>query len=67
MNITTKTITFLENVPKGVEINKTAKSFYFKSFLIENETISDFIYNLPRNEVYLINPFISINNLSSDP
>jgi hypothetical protein len=67
MNITTNKITFLENIDRTITVNKTNKSFYFKSFMIQTETMSNFIYDIPVNEVYLINPFISINDLSSDP
>lgn len=67
MNISTKSITFLENIPKNIDVIKTEKSFYFKSFLIQHETISRFICGLPENQVFLINPFISRYDLSSDP
>lgn len=67
MNITTKTITFLENVPKGHTVIKTAKSQFYKMYLISTEQIIDFLMSLPDDRLCLINPFISTNDLSSDP
>lgn len=66
MNISIKRITFLEQVPKNIEVIKN-RSFYFKSFLIQHEIISQFIYTIPEDIVLLINPFISKYDNSSDP
>lgn len=60
-------IIFLDMIPKSIHVNKTNKSFYFKTFLINNETITKFICGLPKNEIFLVHPFISRYDLSSDP
>lgn len=60
-------VIFVDMIPKNININKTDKSFYFKSFLINNETITKFISGLPKNEIFLVSPFISRYDLSSDP
>lgn len=67
MKIFKNRIIFLDNIPHNINVNKTNKSFYFKSFMIKHETISRFIYELPENEIFLINPFISRYDMSNDP
>lgn len=54
MKISQNKITFLENISKDIDVIKNRKSYFFKSFLIQNESISDFVYDIPINDVYWI-------------
>lgn len=65
--ISTTNITLLLDIDKTIDINKSAKAYYFKIFRIELDYLTNFINNLTENEVYLINPLISINCKLSDP
>lgn len=65
--ISTNNITFLDDIDKSIKIDKTNKSYYFKIFILSTEGIYMFFNNLEHNGVYLVNPFISINDLNSDP
>lgn len=53
-------ISFLIDFDKTIDIDKRGKSYYFKSNKIEAWDILNFLLLLSENEVYLINPFISI-------
>lgn len=66
-NFTTTKISFLKDINKDIYINKSWKFYYFKIFRIDLDHISNFIYNLKDNEIYIINPIISINCQSTHP
>lgn len=63
--ISTRDISFVFEVNKKINIDKFDKPYYFEMFKIELDYITNFINNLKENEVYLINPKISINNTSN--
>lgn len=65
--ISTDCITFLIDIDKVINIEKNGKYYYDKSFKIELENINNFLNNLEDDEVYLINPLISINCKYNDP
>jgi hypothetical protein len=65
--ITTKHITFLIDIDKSINVDKTGKYLYFKSSNIENDNISNFITNLDNDGIYLVNPLISVNCKYNDP
>nr|YP_009715289.1 hypothetical protein [Russula subnigricans]QGK88095.1 hypothetical protein [Russula subnigricans] len=65
--LTTRDITFLIDIDKGINVDKTGKCYYFKCFLINTDEICNFINNLEDNEIYLINPLISKNCRHWDP
>jgi len=65
--LTTIDITFLIDIDKAINIDKTGKTNYFKCYLINTDAIANFINNLIDNEIYLVNPLISINSKYSDP
>src|SRR6266576_3508455 len=60
-------INFLSNNPKEIFINKKGNALYYKIFELEINKISNFIYNIPTDEVFLIVPFITISNTIKDP
>lgn len=64
-NISIRDISFVFEVNKKIDINKFDKPYYFEMFRIELDYITNFINNLRDNEVYLINPKISINHTSN--
>jgi len=64
-NISTRDISFVFEVNKKIDINKFDKPYYFEMFRIELDYITNFINNLRDNEVYLINPKISVNNTTN--
>jgi hypothetical protein len=65
--ISTNNMTFLTDIDKSINVDKRGKAYYFKMFKIELDYITNFISNLEKNEIYLINPIISVNAHSSDP
>jgi hypothetical protein len=60
-------ISFLIDFDKTINIDKRGKAYYFKSFRVDLDALTNFISNLQDNQVYLINPFISINCRHNDP
>src|SRR6266699_140200 len=65
--LSSQNIDFLSNVPKEIFINKKGQALYYKIFELEINKISNFIYNIPTDEVFLIVPFITISNTIKDP
>jgi hypothetical protein len=65
--LSTNNISYLVDFDKRIDIDKRSKAYYFKMFNIQLEHITNFIYNLDINEVYLINPMISINCRHNQP
>jgi|SRR6267154_1837402 len=66
-NLTTKQIDFISNISRDIVIDKKGQAFYYKMFGLEINKISNFIYNIQDEEVYLIIPFITVSNSIKDP
>jgi hypothetical protein len=66
-NVSTGYITFLVDIDKSIDIDKTSRAKYYRSFGIELDNIKNFIDNLDYNEVYLVNPLVSINCTYNEP
>ena len=60
-NVSTNNITFLIDFDKTINIDKSGKAYYYRTFNIEILGITNFIKNLKDDAVYLVNPLISIN------
>jgi hypothetical protein len=65
--LSTNNISFLINLDKTINIDKSGKSYYYKIYRIELNEIKNFVLNLKENEVYIVNPIISINCKHNDP
>lgn len=65
--ITQNNITFLVDVDKTVNVNKSGKSHFHKMFKLERDNIRDFIFELYSNDIFLVNAFISVNCNINDP
>lgn len=63
----TNDISFLTYFDRTINIDKSGRAYDFKTFRIELDNITNFIINLDENEIYLIDPVISINCRDSDP
>ncbi len=59
MNLTTKQITFLRDVPSGIKVDKTSgwRHHYFDGFNIHE--ISSYIKLIENDKIYLVIPFFS--------
>jgi len=66
-NFTTNKISFLNDLDKDIYIDKSWKYYYYKIHRIDLDRITNFIWNLKDNEVYVINPIISITCQSKHP
>jgi hypothetical protein len=66
-NLTTKNISFLNDIDPAINIDYSEKTYYYKMFRIELDDICNFIGNLKDNEIYLIDPVISMNYKITDP
>jgi hypothetical protein len=65
--LSTNNISFLIDFDKRIDIDKKGKAYYFKMFNINLDFIINFINHLDGNEVYLINPLISVNCKQNEP
>jgi hypothetical protein len=65
--LSTNDISFLIDFDKTIDIDKSNKTKYFRIFNFDLDGITNFISNLDDDEIYLINPIISINCRYSDP
>jgi len=65
--ISTNDISFLIDFDKTINIDKSGKIYYARMFRIELELITKFINDLDQDEIYLINPMISINCRYNEP
>jgi hypothetical protein len=65
--ISTNHISFLIDFDKTINIDKSGKAYYFKSVNIDVNNINNFILNLEDEEIFLINPFISMESKIRDP
>ena len=66
-NFSTTKISFLKDLDKDILIDKSWKSYYFKIFRIDLDNITNFICNLKDNEIYILNPIISITCRKAHP
>jgi hypothetical protein len=65
--ISTNDISFLLDFDKTIDIDKSNKTRYFRIYNFDLGDIINFISSLHHEEIYLINPIISINCRYSDP
>jgi hypothetical protein len=65
--LSTNDISFLIDIDKTIEINKSGKAYYFKMFRIEIDLLQNFIFNLNEKQIYMINPIISISSKHNSP
>jgi hypothetical protein len=66
-NVTTKNITFLVDFDKTINIDKSGKYYYYKIYMGSSDGIDIFLRNLKDDEIYLVNPLISINCRYNEP
>jgi hypothetical protein len=66
-SISTNEITLLHNLDKGININKHGKFNYYKFFDLNTISLWKFLYELDRNKVYILIPFISVNDNPDEP
>ena len=64
--ITTNNISFLWNLDKRIELNKTGK-FSYHIFLLGTSNIWGFLERLEEDKIYAIIPLLSKNNKSDEP
>nr|AWX52916.1 hypothetical protein [Lactarius sp. (in: basidiomycete fungi)] len=60
-SLSTNYITLLVDIDQTIDIDKRGKSYYYRSINIDSLNIENFLDNLEFNQVYLINPLISMN------
>lgn len=65
--ISTKQITFLNELDNRIDIDKYGPFKYHKSFNFEQEDIKQFLNILEDNKIYIIIPFISKNCKVNEP
>lgn len=65
--LSTNDISFLIDFDKTIDIDKSGKAYYARMFRIELELITKFIDELNVNEIYLVNPMISISCRYNEP
>jgi hypothetical protein len=65
--ISTDKISFLIDFDKTINIDKSGKTHYFSIFQMNLDLINNFILNLQKDKIYLIQPMISINRRIDDP
>lgn len=66
-NLSRKTVDFLSNIPSEIFIDKKGRALYFRMPGLDINSISNFIYNIEKDDVILINPFLTANNNIKDP
>jgi hypothetical protein len=66
-HLTTNNISFLVDFDKTINIDKSGKYYYFKIFMGCSDGITNFLKNLKDDEIYLVNPLISIKCRYNDP
>jgi hypothetical protein len=66
-NISTGNISFLIDVDRSINIDKSGKNYHFTIFQVNIDLITNFIINLEDDKIYLIIPLISINRRYNDP
>lgn len=65
--LSTNDISFLIDFDKTIEINKSGKSYYYASYTINLDGVTNFINNLEVDKIYLINALISVNKIIDSP
>jgi len=58
--LSSKSITFLVDFDKTINIDKSGRYYYHKIFMGSSDGITNFLHNLKDDEIYLVNPLISI-------
>ena len=66
-SLSTTDISFLVDIDKTIDIDKRGKAYYFRIFGLNMDQITNFIDNIRNNDVFLINPFITISRTLNDP
>lgn len=65
--ISTKNITFLNNLNDKIKIIKDGKFIYFKNFLLDIDSIENFLIQLDSDKIYTVIPILSINDRKDQP
>jgi hypothetical protein len=65
--ISIKRITLLNEIDNKIKIIKTGQYKYFKMSFLELDDIKNFINNLDHDKIFIIIPFITVNNRSDEP
>jgi hypothetical protein len=65
--ITTTNITFLNSLNDKIKIIKDGKFIYFKSFLLDINSIENFLIQLDSDKIYTLIPILSINDRKDQP
>lgn len=65
--ISIKKITLLNEIDNKIKIIKTGEFKYYKNFCFELDNIWNFIHNLDKDRIYILIPFISVNNKPNEP
>lgn len=66
-NLSTTQITFLVDINKSIDIDKSEKFSYFRINAINLAQITSFIINIRKDDIILIQPLISVNLRITDP
>jgi hypothetical protein len=66
-HLSSKNITFLVDFDKTINIDKTGKYYYYKIYMGSSDGIDNFLINLKDDEIYLVNPLISIKCRYNEP
>jgi len=65
--LSTKEISFLNDLDTRIKIIKDGKFKYYKMLYLELDDIKNFLNNLDHDKIYTLIPFISVNNRSDEP
>nr|AWB36249.1 hypothetical protein [Lactarius sp. (in: basidiomycete fungi)] len=65
--LSSKNITFLVDIDRRINIDKSEKYYYYKIWGLNLDQIQNFICNIRNEDIFLIHPFISINCRIDDP
>lgn len=65
--LSTNDVSFLIDLDKTINVDKTGKYYYHKMFGIEHDLIKDFIFKLESKNIYMFLPIVSINSQISEP
>lgn len=60
-------ISFLIDFDRTIDIDKSGKCAFHRMFRLEHDPIKDFILKLDNDQIYLIDPYISVNCKLNDP
>jgi hypothetical protein len=65
--VSTDKITFLINLDKTINVNKSGKYLHYKMFRLDKFNIDNFLSNLDPDKLYMFIPLITINAEISKP